>query len=77
MSEDKQPTEPVNEGEGSRTAARAYNKRTEEFVETADVKGAAERASEALDGPEGDSLRKAEAEAKAKKAGGVKADREL
>ena len=76
MTENKQPKAPENEGEGSRTAARAYNKRTEEFVATGNVEEAAKEASEALDRPEGDELRQAEAEGKAKKAGGIKAERE-
>ncbi len=76
MSKDKLPTETANEGEGNITAAREYNKKTEEFVASGKVKEAAKKAEEALEGPEGDELRAAEAKGKAKEAGGVKADRE-
>ena len=70
MSDDK------NEGEGNRTAAAAYNKRTKEFTETADVEGQARKAADALDSSERDELRRAEEEAKAKRAGQSTASRE-
>ncbi|WP_119462858.1 hypothetical protein [Rhodospirillaceae bacterium SYSU D60014] len=54
-----------NEGEGSRTAARAYNKGTREHSKTHDVDAEAKRAREALAGKEGDSLREAEQRGKA------------
>lgn len=57
--------QPINEGEGSRTAARAYDERTRRFVERADVAAAARAAAEALDGPQGEELRQAEEEGKA------------
>src|SRR5215469_7407622 len=50
-----------NEGEGSRTAALAYDHSQTEFAEQADVTGLAEAAAAALDGPEGAELREAEA----------------
>ena len=53
-----------NEGEGNRTAARRYDKATEEYVKSGRADAAAKRAAEALDGPEGDELRRAEEEAK-------------
>lgn len=51
---------PQNEGEGSRTAAEAYNEKTKQFVETGQVETKAEEAARALDSQEGDALRKAE-----------------
>ena len=58
MPEDKD--NPRNEGEGSQTAARAYNEKTKQFVEKQDVEAKAEEAARALEGREGDELRKAE-----------------
>ena len=58
MPEDKD--NPRNEGEGSQTAARAYNEKTKQFVENQDVEAKAEEAARALEGREGDELRKAE-----------------
>jgi hypothetical protein len=58
MPEDK--GNPQNEGEGSRTAARAYNEKTKRFVESEDVEAKAEEAARALESQEGDELRKAE-----------------
>jgi hypothetical protein len=49
-----------NEGEGNKTADRAYRKRTEEFLRTGRVEEQAQRAAEALDDDEGPELRKAE-----------------
>jgi hypothetical protein len=53
-------------GEGNYAASRDYNERTRKFMEekgdTIDEK--AEAAEEALDGPEGEILRKAEEEGK-------------
>lgn len=51
---------PKNEGEGSRTAAAAYNEKTRRFAENENVEAKAEEAADALDSPEGDELRKAE-----------------
>jgi hypothetical protein len=50
-----------NEGEGSRTAARRYNDATREFIDSGKVGEAAQKAKEAVDGPEGEELRRAEA----------------
>ncbi|MFO1127751.1 MAG: hypothetical protein U1E66_04850 [Rhodospirillales bacterium] len=75
MSEEK-TTAAENEGEGSRSAARAYNKHTEEFVATGQVNEAAKEAEAALEGPEGDKLRAAEAKGRAKEGEGTKAERE-
>jgi hypothetical protein len=50
-----------NEGEGSRSAARAYDAGAERAAKDAKkVEALAEEAKEALDGPEGEELRKAE-----------------
>ena len=57
-------TSEPNEGEGNRTAARRYNKATEEYVKTGRSDEAAKRAAQALDGPEGEELRRAEEEEK-------------
>lgn len=49
-----------NEGEGNRTADAQYRKGVREHVEHHDVQGDADRARRAVDGPEGDELRRAE-----------------
>jgi hypothetical protein len=49
-----------NEGEGSKSADRAYRKGTEEFVKSGHVEEQARKAAEALDSKEGQELRKAE-----------------
>ena len=49
-----------NEGEGNKTAARHYNEGTRKFVKDGKVEKAAEAAQKAVDGPEGQELRKAE-----------------
>jgi hypothetical protein len=54
-----------NEGEGSRSAARNYDEATEQYVKSGRVEEAARKAAAALDGPEGDALRKAELAARA------------
>jgi hypothetical protein len=54
-----------NEGEGSRSAARSYDKATEQYVKSGRVDAAAKSAEEALEGPEGASLRQAEEKARA------------
>ena len=59
----KESVEPV-EGEGSHSASRRYNEGATKHAKDADVEGLARKAADALDGPEGDDLRKAEAEAK-------------
>ena len=54
-----------NEGEGNKTAARRYNKATEEYVRSGKAEQAAQQAKEAYEGEEGDELREAEAAARA------------
>jgi len=49
-----------NEGEGNRTAARAYNRKAKQFAETGPVERQAQKAKADLDGPEGKALREAE-----------------
>jgi hypothetical protein len=50
-----------NEGEGSRSAARRYDKGAEHAAKDPEhVKKAAQKAEEALEGPEGKALREAE-----------------
>jgi hypothetical protein len=64
--EGKQPAKPAvstsgNEGEGSRSAARAYDAGAERAAkDSKKVELLAEAAKEALEGPEGDELREAE-----------------
>ncbi|MEP7221139.1 MAG: hypothetical protein ABI673_00580 [Novosphingobium sp.] len=60
------PAPPKVEGEGSYTAAKDYDDKVTDFVEQRgdEVEGLARKASEALDGPEGDELRAAEQEAR-------------
>ncbi|MQA64712.1 MAG: hypothetical protein GEU76_02245 [Alphaproteobacteria bacterium] len=50
-----------NEGEGNRTAARKFNKQAREFAKSGKVDAAAEKAKEALQGPEREELKEAEA----------------
>ena len=58
-----------NEGEGSRTAALAFDRSQTEFAEKGDVAGKAKAARDALDGAEGADLRKAEAAGRARSRG--------
>ena len=50
----------VNEGEGSRSAARRYNKATEQYARSGKVQPAARKAEDAFDSDEGNELRDAE-----------------
>jgi hypothetical protein len=49
-----------NEGEGNRTAARAYNRATERFAKSGRVKSQADRAKKAIEGSEKPELEEAE-----------------
>jgi len=49
-----------NEGEGSRTAARHYNKDTRDFVESGKVEKSADKARTAVEGDERKELKRAE-----------------
>lgn len=60
---------PQNEGEGSRSAARAYNKKTEEHAKSGRSEQAGKQAKQAMEGPEGSKLRQAEKAGKAKSRG--------
>ncbi len=51
-----------NEGEGSRSAARKFNKEQQSFVRSGKVDKKAEDAKKAVEGPEAKELEKAEAE---------------
>ena len=55
-----------NEGEGNRTAARAYNAEQKKFAESGKVDPAAQAARRAIEGPEGEALKEAEREGRAK-----------
>jgi hypothetical protein len=52
----------ANEGEGNRTAARNYDRKTEAFAKSGKVEQKAREAAAALDGPEAEELAKAEAD---------------
>ena len=54
----------ANEGEGNRTAAKAYNKGVQDFEKTGQVDKKAREAADALDGPEAQALKDAEAKGK-------------
>jgi Protein of unknown function (DUF2934) len=58
-----------NEGEGSKTAALAFDRSEAEFAQKGDVAGKAKAARDALDGAEGADLRKAEAAGRARSRG--------
>jgi hypothetical protein len=61
----KSDPELQNEGEGSRSGARRYDKGAEDAAKNPErVKKAAEAAKKALEGPEGEALRKAEEQGK-------------
>ena len=57
---EKSPNEGPNEGEGSRSAARDYNQRTERFIHEGRVDKSADEAKRAIDSPERDELVEAE-----------------
>jgi hypothetical protein len=65
-----------NEGEGSRSAAKDYNDRTKKFLAEADVEAKAREAADATDGSEGEELRRAEEEGRAKRVGNADVTRE-
>lgn len=69
-------TDQENEGEGSRTAAKTYNEQTKKFATSGDVEGKARKAADALDSSEGEELRRAEEEGRAKRAADSKITRE-
>jgi hypothetical protein len=58
------PSAGENEGEGSRTADRRYREGVRQTIESGRVAELAEEAKEALEGPEAEELRRAEAEAR-------------
>lgn len=64
----KMPVSDKIHGEGNYKAARDYDKRTEKFIheKSAKIPTYAKDAKKALDGPEGDALRAAEARGKTK-----------
>ena len=61
---DQKPGDQKNEGEGSRSGARAYNQATKEFVDSGRVDDAAQKARKAVEGGEKAELERAEAEGK-------------
>lgn len=50
----------TNEGEGNHTAAKQYDDAQRKFAQSGKVEPAAKDAAQAVDGPEGEELRKAE-----------------
>ena len=62
------PSSP-NEGEGSRTAAHHYNEAQQAFAKSGKVEEKAREARDALDGPEGEQLKRAEEAGKSHAAG--------
>jgi len=63
---DQKKNDPMkNEGEGNRTADRQYREGVRRHVESGASESAAEEAQHALEGAEGDELRRAEPKAKA------------
>ena len=58
-----------NEGEGNRTAARVYNRATEEFARSGKVEEQAKRAEQAIEGPQRAELQRAEEAGKSKSRG--------
>jgi len=63
MNKKTQASQPL-EGEGSYTATRAYNSKLRAFAAGADIPGLAASARQALSGPEGAELKRAEARGK-------------
>ena len=53
-----------NQGEGDKAAAQRFNEKEQAFVRSGQVDAAAKSAREALDGPEADELKHAEAKGK-------------
>jgi hypothetical protein len=70
MAGDQKPTgNSPNEGEGNKTAAREYNEAQRRFAQSGKVEEKAREAEKALDGPEKEALRQAEAVGKRHGAG--------
>ena len=68
MATPEKPGKSKVEGEGSYEATRRFDKKEEKFVhdKKSEIPGMAKDAEKALDGPEGEELRKAEETAKSK-----------
>ena len=66
QTQQKQPAQQQqsNEGEGSRSAARNYDKATEQYVKSGKVDAAAKEAKRAVEGTERAELERAEEEGK-------------
>ena len=64
MTDDTRRKDPKVEGEGSYSAAREYDREVEKTVKSGKVEQKAKAAKRAVDGSEGDALRRAEAEGK-------------
>lgn len=56
----KNAGQPVNEGEGSRSAARDYNQRTDAFIRSGKVEESAKKAEKAIESDERKELSDAE-----------------
>jgi hypothetical protein len=64
MGNPTQPNQGDQSGEGNYDATRRYRKGVEESVRKNDAEELAEKAKKALEGPEGDELRRAEEQSK-------------
>jgi hypothetical protein len=62
MTEDTRPKQPKVEGEGNYTAAREYDREVEKTAKSGKVERKAKAAKRAVEGSEGDQLRRAEDE---------------
>ena len=67
MSETPKNDQMKNEGEGNRTADQHYREGVRRHVQSGSSKPAAEEAERALESDEGEKLRQAEADAKARR----------
>lgn len=66
MADKDNPISNKNEGEGSRSAARAYNAGVKEHIDAGKVKPAAEKAKQAVESSENAELRDAEKKGESK-----------
>jgi hypothetical protein len=60
MTQNSRTTNPANEGEGNKTAAREYNEAQHKFAKSGQVEEKAREAEKAVEGPEREELEKAE-----------------
>ena len=75
MADKTNPSVQKNEGEGNKTAARQYNEAQRTFVQSGTVEEKAREAEQALEGPEKETLQRAEAIGKRHSAGEDRANK--